>query len=113
MSYPGTDVFLICADLGYREATCLPVERLEEHIQDTWYAEILHHGNQYRPVPIVLVGTKSDLRDDPGALEARGRGVYQPEDYRARARVETAARRRRAFDQTRRVCRLAKRSPQP
>ena len=72
------------------------MERLEERIQDTWYAEIEGYFlNQWalRPVPIVLVGTKSDLRDDPGSLEARGRGVYQPEDYRARARVEMAARR--------------------
>ena len=54
LSYPQTDVFLMCFSV------VSPISF--DHIQQKWYPEISHHCPG---VPIVLVGNKIDLRDDP------------------------------------------------
>ncbi|ELW68189.1 Leucine-rich repeat-containing protein 45 [Tupaia chinensis] len=59
LSYPQTDVFLICFSLvspASFENTCAP----------QWYPEVRHHCPH---TPILLVGTKLDLRDDKDTLE--------------------------------------------
>ena len=64
LSYPQTDVFLICFSV------ISPVSF--ENIKPKWYAEIQHHAPNTN---IILVGTKSDLRGDPSVeekLAARG-----------------------------------------
>lgn len=64
LSYPQTDVFLVCFSI------CSP--NSFSNIKSKWMAEIQHHAPG---VPIVLVGTKSDLREDATIktkLEARG-----------------------------------------
>lgn len=53
LSYPQTDVFLICFSL------VLPTSF--EHVKQKWYPEISHHCPG---VPIILVGNKMDLRDE-------------------------------------------------
>lgn len=53
LSYPQTDVFLICFSLTNPDSY--------KNVQRKWYPEVRHHCPK---VPIVLVGTKSDLRDD-------------------------------------------------
>jgi small GTP-binding protein len=53
LSYPGTDVFMMCFSL------ISPVSL--DNVTDKWYPEISHYGPS---VPIVLVGTKLDLRND-------------------------------------------------
>ena len=40
-----------------------------------WYPEIEHHAPN---VPIILVGTKLDLRDDPGAKESLKQKRMEP-----------------------------------
>lgn len=51
LSYPHTDCFLLCFSVSARSSY--------ENVASKWHPEIKHHCPN---VPIVLVGTKSDLR---------------------------------------------------
>eukprot|EP01101_Sappina_pedata_P001721 TRINITY_DN117_c0_g1_i1.p1 TRINITY_DN117_c0_g1~~TRINITY_DN117_c0_g1_i1.p1 ORF type:complete len:229 (+),score=62.57 TRINITY_DN117_c0_g1_i1:104-688(+) len=54
LSYPGTDVFIICFSLTSMESY--------ENVKSKWHPEVV----QYNPkTPFILVGTKLDLRDNP------------------------------------------------
>ena len=55
LSYPDTDIFLICFDIG-KEASL-------ENVRSYWEPEIRRHMPD---TPWLLVGTKSDLRMRPG-----------------------------------------------
>lgn len=57
LSYPQTDVFLACFSI------ISPISF--EHIEHKWHPEIIHHCPG---IPILLVGNKTDLRDDPATL---------------------------------------------
>ncbi|KAK3870360.1 hypothetical protein Pmani_023558 [Petrolisthes manimaculis] len=57
LSYPQTDVFLICFSV-VSPSSC-------ENVTSKWYPEIKHHCPD---APIILVGTKMDLRDDKETL---------------------------------------------
>jgi len=64
LSYPQTDVFLLCFSV------VSPVSF--DNVTTKWVPEIRHHCPE---TPIILVGTKIDLRDDPGTnrqLSAQG-----------------------------------------
>ena len=58
LSYPQTDVFLICFSIISPSSY--------ENVKNKWYPEIQHHAPG---VPFILVGTKLDLRDDDETLE--------------------------------------------
>lgn len=58
LSYPDTDVFLICFSLVSPNSFA--------NVADKWYPEISHHAPG---VPKILVGTKLDLRDNPAEVE--------------------------------------------
>eukprot|EP00698_Gefionella_okellyi_P017585 TRINITY_DN5168_c0_g1_i2.p2 TRINITY_DN5168_c0_g1~~TRINITY_DN5168_c0_g1_i2.p2 ORF type:complete len:199 (-),score=37.00 TRINITY_DN5168_c0_g1_i2:883-1479(-) len=58
LSYPGTNVFLVCFSLVSRASY--------ENVKHKWYPEVQHHCPG---TPIILVGLKSDLRDDPQMLQ--------------------------------------------
>lgn len=58
LSYPQTDVFLACFSI------ISPISF--DHIEQKWHPEIKHHCPD---VPIILVGNKIDLRDDPSVIE--------------------------------------------
>merc|ERR1711994_1224858 len=58
LSYPQTDVFLVCFSIISRNSF--------ENLESLWIPEITQHCPN---VPIVLVGTKSDLRDDQHSIE--------------------------------------------
>mmetsp|Transcript_23994 Transcript_23994/g.53319 ORF Transcript_23994/g.53319 Transcript_23994/m.53319 type:complete len:185 (+) Transcript_23994:197-751(+) len=53
LSYPGTDVFLICFSLDAHTSF--------ENIKNKWYPEIKHHSPG---TPFILVGTKLDTRTE-------------------------------------------------
>lgn len=58
LSYPDTDVFLICFSLVNPNSFA--------NVADKWHPEINHHAPG---VPKILVGTKLDLRDNTAELE--------------------------------------------
>jgi len=61
LSYPNTDVFLLCFSII--SPTSL------ENVKKKWVPELRHHCPN---TPIVLCGTKSDMRDPPaGSKEAQ------------------------------------------
>ena len=53
LSYPQTDVFLICFSLVSPASY--------ENVRAKWFPEVSHHCPN---TPVILVGTKLDLRDD-------------------------------------------------
>jgi len=72
LSYPGTDVFVICFSIFS------PVSF--ENVGKKWYPEITQHMMDTKP-PILLVGTKSDLRNKPSATEALKNQGEEPITY--------------------------------
>jgi Ras-related C3 botulinum toxin substrate 1 len=54
LSYPQTDVFLICFSVISRSSF--------ENVKTKWFPEVKHHVPE---APRLLVGTKKDLRNDP------------------------------------------------
>ncbi|XP_051720182.1 ras homolog family member Ga [Ctenopharyngodon idella] len=58
LSYPQTNVFIICF--------CVASPSSYENVKLKWYPEVSEHCPH---VPILLVGTKTDLRDDPEVLQ--------------------------------------------
>jgi len=59
LSYPGTDVFLICFSLFSPESF--------DNVTNKWHKEITEHAPD---APIILVGTKLDLRSKPEAIQS-------------------------------------------
>jgi len=53
LSYPQTDVFLLCFSLISRDSF--------NNVKSKWAPEVFHHCPD---IPVVLVGTKADLVDD-------------------------------------------------
>jgi len=79
LSYPQTDVFLICFSIISPASF--------DNVKSKWWPEIQHHAPG---VPIILVGTKSDLRDDPqtkSQLAAKGLAPITHNDAREMART--------------------------
>jgi Ras-related C3 botulinum toxin substrate 1 len=59
LSYPGTDVFLICFSLFSPETA--------KNVKEKWWPEIQEHAPD---TPVILVGTKVDLRGNEQAEAA-------------------------------------------
>jgi len=59
LSYPHTDVFLICFSIISPTSF--------DNVKNKWHQEIAHHCPG---VPFVLVGTKEDMRSDPHTVAA-------------------------------------------
>jgi len=79
LSYPQTDVFLICFSIISPPSF--------ENVTAKWFPEVSHYCAK---VPIVLVGTKLDLRDDKDTIEKlrqkHQRGPITYEDGMAKAK---------------------------
>lgn len=66
LSYPQTDVFLVCFSVIATSSF--------ENVKAKWIPEIQHHAPG---VPLVLVGTKSDLRDDQEQIsQLQSKGLH-------------------------------------
>jgi len=71
LSYPQTDVFLICFSLIGRPSY--------DNITAKWFPEISHHAPG---VPIILVGTKLDKRDDEETIKKLAQLRQPPVTYK-------------------------------
>ena len=70
LSYPFTDVFVICFSVVSPHSF--------ENVKSRWISEIKHHCPT---VPVILVGTKADLRNDPQALARLNAQKLKPITY--------------------------------
>ncbi|XP_052267401.1 ras-related C3 botulinum toxin substrate 1-like isoform X2 [Dreissena polymorpha] len=70
LSYPNTDVFLICFSLVMPSSF--------ENVQAKWYPEVLHYCPR---TPIILVGLQLDLRNDHETIEKLKRNRQSPITY--------------------------------
>lgn len=83
LSYPGTDVFLLCFSLFSPSSL--------DAIRTKWYPEVKEHADG---TPIILVGTKLDLREKESAvatLKESGQEPVTPEQGAACAKSIGAA----------------------
>lgn len=91
LSYPQTDVFLICFSIvsppsfdNVKAKVRIPsplIARSDQHLtfaSSQWHPEIDHHAPN---VPIILVGTKLDLREDAATLESLRQKRMEPVSY--------------------------------
>merc|ERR1711864_61295 len=74
LSYPQTDVFLVCFSVVSPSSF--------ENVKEKWVPEITHHCQK---TPFLLVGTQIDLRDDAATIEKLAK------DLRAVKYVECSA----------------------
>ncbi|CAD6498962.1 BgTH12-04616 [Blumeria graminis f. sp. triticale] len=70
LSYPQTDVFLICFSIVSPPSF--------DNVRAKWFPEIDHHAPS---VPIILVGTKLDLREDQATLDSLKQKRMDPVTY--------------------------------
>merc|ERR1712225_166286 len=70
LSYPQTDVFLICFSIVSPPSF--------DNVKAKWYPEIEHHAPG---VPIILVGTKLDLREDKATADNLRSKKMEPVSY--------------------------------
>ena len=89
LSYPQTDVFLICFSIVSPPSfdnvkakasalACAPSFRGMLTWAFKWYPEIEHHAPN---VPIILVGTKLDLRDHKPTIDGLRQKRMEPVSY--------------------------------
>lgn len=67
LSYPQTDVFLVCFSVTSPASF--------ENVREKWFPEVHHHCPG---VPCLIVGTQVDLRDDPSVRDKLAKQKMQP-----------------------------------
>ena len=67
LSYPQTDVFLVCFSVVSPASF--------ENVKEKWVPEITHHCPK---TPFLLVGTQQDLRDDPTMIGKLDKNKQKP-----------------------------------
>jgi len=70
LSYPQTDVFVICFSVVSPPSY--------ENVRSKWWPELRHHSPS---TPVILVGTKLDLREDPATIDRLRDRRMQPITY--------------------------------
>ena len=81
LSYPNTDVFLICFSLNTTTSF--------ENVKNKWFTEIQHHAPG---VPFIIVGTKLDMRNDAkGTFISKMQGEALKEELKAFKYLECSA----------------------
>ena len=76
LSYPGTDVFIICFSLVSPETY--------ENVKKKWAPEVSHFNPK---TPIVLVGTKLDMRSKPETIQSLKENGLEPIEESAGQRL--------------------------
>lgn len=67
LSYPQTDVFLVCFSVTSPASF--------ENVKEKWFPEVHHHCPG---VPCLIVGTQVDLRDDSAVIDKLNRQKQRP-----------------------------------
>jgi cell division control protein 42 len=67
LSYPQTDVFLVCFSVTSPASF--------ENVREKWFPEVHHHCPG---VPCLIVGTQVDLRDDPSVRDKLAKQKMSP-----------------------------------
>ncbi|KAJ1676521.1 GTP-binding protein Rho1, partial [Spiromyces aspiralis] len=67
LSYPDSHVILICYAIDSPDSL--------ENVQEKWISEVLHFCSG---LPILLIGCKMDLRNDPRTIEALAKSGLSP-----------------------------------
>ncbi|KAF3915279.1 hypothetical protein AA313_de0201083 [Arthrobotrys entomopaga] len=67
LSYPQTDVFLVCFSITSPASF--------ENVREKWIPEVRHHCPG---IPCLIVGTQVDLRDDAGVIDKLNRQRMKP-----------------------------------
>lgn len=67
LSYPQTDVFLICFSVVNPSSY--------ENVKEKWHPEVTHHCPG---IPCLLVGTQVDLREDAGTVDKLNKQRLKP-----------------------------------
>lgn len=67
LSYPQTDVFLVCFSVTSPASF--------ENVKEKWFPEVHHHCPG---VPCLIVGTQVDLRDDQAVIDKLARQKQRP-----------------------------------
>eukprot|EP00483_Globobulimina_turgida_P009168 UN09187 len=86
LSYPQTDVFLVCYSIISQSSFA--------NVRTKWIPEIRHHVPE---APFLLVGTKTDLRNDADVTQKVGQvlrkdeGIQLAKDLSAKSYVECSA----------------------
>jgi len=70
LSYPQTDVFLVCFSVISPASF--------ENVKEKWFPEVHHHCPG---VPCLIVGTQADLRDDSQVIEKLKKNKQAPITY--------------------------------
>ena len=70
LSYPQTDVFLICFNVTSPPSF--------ENVKEKWFPEVRHHCPA---TSCIIVGTMIDLREDPAVLEKLAKSRQRPISY--------------------------------
>ncbi|XP_043912950.1 rho-related GTP-binding protein RhoG-like [Protopterus annectens] len=70
LSYPQTNVFVICFSIGSPSSFA--------NVRHKWHPEVCHHCPN---IPILLVGTKKDLRSDPETIKKLKEQGLSPTTY--------------------------------
>ncbi|PSR83856.1 P-loop containing nucleoside triphosphate hydrolase protein [Coniella lustricola] len=76
LSYPQTDVFLICFSIVSPPSF--------DNVKAKWFPEISHHAPN---IPIILVGTKLDLREDPNTIQSLREKRMEPVTFDEALRI--------------------------
>lgn len=83
LSYPQTNVFLVCFSVISNDSY--------SNVTEKWVPEISHHAPN---VPMLLIGTKSDLRNDPqfsNSLVSKNQGDQLAKNIGAKDYIECSA----------------------
>ncbi|KAI8983885.1 GTP-binding protein rho1 [Pilobolus umbonatus] len=76
LSYPDSHVIVICYAIDSPDSL--------DNVQEKWISEVLHFC---QGLPVILVGCKTDLRNDPATIELLKKNSQRPVTYEEGAAI--------------------------